>query len=171
MEIKDILRNSSELKGSPSESGVSDRWNDEWGFGLLDASCAIDTVLERPCTPLNSGGGGIVVPPSNDTTDEGVTVSNPVNGTWFIAGEIIRIDGSVVNDSGPWDQVDIRITQYLDDFEEVVLLDWSTAGGDIDSWYLDVLIKEDWIDESEQNVVIEVKASGAGELVLSLIHI
>ena len=167
MEIKDILRNSSELKGSPSESGVSDRWNDEWGFGLLDASCAIDTVLERPCTPLNSGGGGIVVPPSNDTTDEGVTVSNPVNGTWFIAGEIIRIDGSVVNDSGPWDQVDIRITQYLDDFEEVVLLDWSTAGGDIDSWYLDVLIKEDWIDESEQNVVIEVKASGAGELVSS----
>ena len=53
------------------------------------------------------------------------------------------------------------------DFEEVLLLDWSTAGGEIDSWYLDVLIKEDWIDESEQNVVIEVKASGAGELVSS----
>ena len=166
-EIKDILRNSSELKGSPSESGISDRWNDEWGFGLLDASCAIDTVLERPCTPLNGGGGGIIVPPTNDTTDEGVTVSNPVNGTWFIAGEIIRIDGSVMNDSGPWNQVDIRITQYLDDFEEVVLLDWSTAGGDIESWYLDVLIKEDWIDENEQNVVIEVKASGDGELASS----
>ena len=166
-EIKDILRNSSELKGSPSESGISDRWNDEWGFGLLDASCAIDTVLERPCTPLNGGGGGIIVPPTNDTTDEGVTVSNPVNGTWFIAGEIIRIDGSVMNDSGPWNQVDIRITQYLDDFEEVVLLDWSTAGGDIESWYLDVLIKEDWIDETEQNVVIEVKASGDGELASS----
>ena len=54
----------------------------------------------------------------------------------------------MVNDSGPWNQVDIRITQYLDDFEEVVLLDWSTAGGDIESWYLDVLIKEDLIDES-----------------------
>ena len=34
IEIKDILRNSSEVKGGPTEPDVSNRWNDEWGFGL-----------------------------------------------------------------------------------------------------------------------------------------
>ena len=166
LEIKDILRNSSEEKGSASESGISERWNNEWGFGLLDASCAVDTALERKCTPLSSGGGGVIVPPDNDTS-EGVTITNLENGTWFIAGEIIRIEGGIMEDSGPWNQVDIRITQYLDDFEEEVLLDWTTVGGEIDSWYLDVLFKDDWFDSEELNVIIEAKAVGDEDLVSS----
>ena len=164
-EVKDILRNSSEEKGSPSESGISDRWNDEWGFGLLDASCAVDMALERNCAPF-SGGGGVVVPPDNDTS-AGVEITNIVNGSWFVAGEIIRIEGGILADSGPWNEINIRITQYLDDFEEVVLLDWTSAGGDTDSWYLDVLIKDDWFDSEELNVVIEAKAIGDDELVSS----
>ena len=52
VEVKDILRNSSEKKGSPSEPSVSNRWNSDWGFGSLDASCAVDTVLGRSCTCL-----------------------------------------------------------------------------------------------------------------------
>jgi subtilisin family serine protease len=165
-EVKDILRNSSEEKGSPSETGVSDRWNDEWGFGLLDASCAVDTALERNCAPLTGGGGGIIVPPDNDTS-AGVEITNLVNGSWFVAGEIIRIEGGIIADSGPWNEIDIRITQYLDGFEEVVLLDWTAAGGDIESWYLDVLIKDDWFDTDELNVVIEAKGIGDNELVSS----
>ena len=169
-EIKDILRNSSEEKGSATETSISDRWNDEWGFGLLDASCAVDMALERNCTPLSSG-GGIILPPDNDTS-EGVEITNLSNGTWFVAGEIIRIKGTVLADSGPWYEVDIRMTQYLDDFEEVVLLDWTEAGGDVwfnggDSWYLDVLIKDDWFDLEELNVIIEAKAIGDGDLVSS----
>ena len=58
VEVKDILRNSSEQKGNPSEPSVSNRWNSDWGFGSLDASCAIDMTLGRSCTPLTGGGGG-----------------------------------------------------------------------------------------------------------------
>ena len=36
-EVKDILRNSSEQRGSASEYSVSNRWNSDWGFGLIDA--------------------------------------------------------------------------------------------------------------------------------------
>ena len=75
--IKDILRNSSEQRGSASQSDVSDRWNEEWGFGLLDASCAVDIVLERVCTPLEEGGVIITPPPSNES-DIGVIISNPI---------------------------------------------------------------------------------------------
>ena len=158
-EIKDILRNSSEQRGSASQSDVSDRWNEEWGFGLLDASCAVDMVLERVCTPLEEGGVIITPPPSNES-DIGVTISNPENGTWFIVDEMIRIDGGVLTDSGPWDRVDVRITQHLTTMEENLLMNWTVAGGSVNSWYLDVLIKEDWVDEDESFVVVEARASG-----------
>ncbi|NCF97057.1 MAG: S8 family serine peptidase [Euryarchaeota archaeon] len=166
VEIKDILRNSSEERGGASESSVSERWNNEWGFGLLDASCAVDMALERSCTPLNGGGGGVVLPPDNSTA-EGVEIESLNNGTWFVAGDITRISGSVIANSGPWDDVDIRITQYYEEDDEVVLLDWTTAGGDIDSWYLDVLIKDEWFDLDETIVVIEANAMGDGDLVSS----
>ena len=167
-EIKDILRNSSEQRGSASEPSVSDRWNDEWGFGLLDASCALDFTLERPCTPLDSGGGGVIIdpPPGNDT-EQGVQITGLDNGTWFIVDDIVRIQGGVIADTGPWNQVDVKITQHLDGFEEVVLMDWTTAGGSVESWYLDVLIKEDWVDEDENYVIVEARAVGDGDLLSS----
>ena len=62
-DIRNILRNSSEARGSASEPDVSNRWNDKWGFGLVDASCALDHVLGRSCTPLEDNGGVIVTPP------------------------------------------------------------------------------------------------------------
>ena len=164
-EIKDILRNSSELKGSPS-SDVSDRWNDEWGFGLLDASCAVDTVLDRSCTPLSSGGGAIIVPPTNDTS-LGVEIENPENGTWFIAGDMVRISGTTVDNTGPWNSIEVRLTQYYEDSDEEVLMDWTTAGGDSDTWYLDVLIKEEWYDIDSTILVVEVNAIGDGDLISS----
>ena len=108
LEIKDILRNSSEKKGNPSEPGVSDRWNADWGFGLMDASCAVDTVLDRTCTPL-TGGGGIFVPPDNDTS-LGIDITSPENGSWFVTDELLRIEGTLIDGTGPWENVNIRIT-------------------------------------------------------------
>jgi subtilisin family serine protease len=157
-EIKDILRNSSEQRGSASQSDVSDRWNTKWGFGLMDGSCAVDMALERNCTPLEESGVIITPPPSNES-ELGVTISNPVNGTWFIVDEMVRIQGGIINGTGPWDRVDIKMTQHLNDGEEIVLVNWSEAGGTPNSWYLDVLIKDDWVNADESFVVFEVRAS------------
>ena len=52
-DIRNILRNSSEARGSATEPDVSNRWNEKWGFGLVDASCALDFVLDRTCTPVS----------------------------------------------------------------------------------------------------------------------
>jgi serine protease AprX len=162
-EVKDILRNSSEVWGTASETDVSDRWNSDWGFGLVDASCAIDMVLERPCTPLSQGGDIIITPPPGNGTDAGVTITSPTNGTWFIVDDMVRIQGSVVNNTGPWSQIDIKITQFLSTFEEITLINWTTSGGDVNSWYLDVLIKEDWVNDDETHIIIEARATGSGE--------
>jgi subtilisin family serine protease len=164
-EIKNILRNSSEEMGTPSEPSVSNRWNEDWGFGSLDASCAIDTVLERSCTPFAESNGTVIITPPNQSENEpGITLSSPENGTWLIAGDIVRIQGGIINSTGPWDKVDIRIIQHLDDGEEKTLLDWTTAGGDINSWYLDVLIKGEWYSANEEYIVVEATASDDEDL-------
>ena len=164
MEVKDILRNSSEQKGSASEPSVSDRWNDEWGFGLMDASCAVDTVLGRACSPLSGGGGGVIIDPPNES-DEGITLTDPENGTWWLTGDMLSIQGELLSGTGPWNSVSVRMTQYYEDKDEEVLMDWTQATVNNDNWSFTDMIPEDWYDSEETAVVIEAQAVGDGDLI------
>ena len=164
VEVKDILRNSSEQKGNPSEPSVSNRWNSDWGFGSLDASCAIDMTLGRSCTPLTGGGGGVIVPPPNES-EIGIEITSPENGTWWLTGDIVTIEGDLLSGTGPWNTVKVRITQYYEDDDEVVLIDWTDAGIQNNSWEFSEMVPESWYDPDETAVVIEAQAIGDGDLV------
>ncbi len=140
--IKDILRNSSESRsesGEPiaSEPSVSDRWNDKWGFGLVDAACALDFVLGA-----DECGGDVV--DVNTIVDMGINFTGPALGTklsglveftgmvegteaeriefkidrgdWTFGTDVANEDGKSVNWYFNWDstasddgQVDIKI--------------------------------------------------------------
>ena len=157
-EVKDILRNSSEQRGSVSEPSVSDRWNSDWGFGLIDASCAIDTVLERSCTPLE-GGGIITPPPTGNGTGDHVTMEAPNNGTWWIEGDRSRVSGTTINgDDADYDAVQVRLEQHLESGTVRELQGWVDAGGTVENWYLDVFVKSDWIRGDEEYVLILTRA-------------
>ena len=171
VEIKDILRNSSEQKGSPSEPSVSNRWNSDWGFGSLDASCAVDRVLGRSCTPFTDGGGGggVIVDPPNES-DEGIIFDTPENGTWLLTGDMMELEGRIIADTGPWNSVQIRLTQYYEEDDEVVLMDWQEASVQNQSWSFNDLIPTSWYDADETAVVIEVQAIGSGDMVSNAAH-
>ena len=171
VEIKDILRNSSEQKGSPSEPSVSNRWNSDWGFGSLDASCAVDTVLGRSCTPFTDGGGGggVIVDPPNES-DEGIIFDTPENGTWLLTGDMMELEGRIIADTGPWNSVQVRLTQYYEEDDEVVLMDWQEASVQNQSWSFNDLIPTSWYDADETAVVIEVQAIGSGDMVSNAAH-
>jgi subtilisin family serine protease len=157
-EVKDILRNSSEQRGSASEPSVSNRWNADWGFGLIDASCALDTALDRSCTPLE-GGGTVAPPPSGNGTGDHVTVDQPINGSWWIEGDRERVSGvAEEGDDGPYDEVQVRIEQHLESGNIRELQGWVEAGGDVENWYLDVSVKSDWIRADEEYVFILARA-------------
>ena len=158
-EVKDILRNSSEQRGSVSEPGISDRWNDEWGFGLIDASCAIDMVLEKACTPLEDG-GDIPPPPTGNGSGDHVDMSKPNNGSWWIEGNFVRIAGNTqANEDGDeYTKVQIRIMQYLESGTVRELQSWIDTGGEVSSWFLDVSVKESWIRQDEDYVLILARA-------------
>jgi len=139
-EVKDILRNSSEQRGSASEPSVSDRWNSDWGFGLIDASCAIDMALNRACTPLE-GAGVVAPPPTGNGSGDHVTINNPSNGSWWVEGDRERISGvALESEVGPYDEVQIRIEQHLESGTVRELQGWITAGGDVSNWHLDVAL-------------------------------
>ena len=159
-EIKDILRNSSEARGSASEPSVSDRWNAEWGFGLIDASCAIDTVLDKPCTPLEGGGDIITPPPSGNGTGDHITMTKPSNGSWWIEGDFARISGTTEeNDMGDdYTKVQVRIEQHLESGTVRELMNWADAGGSVESWYLDVSIKDSWVRQDEDYALVLSRA-------------
>ena len=170
MEIKDILRNSSE-QGNPSEPTVSNRWNSDWGFGSLDASCAVDTVLRRTCTPLTDGGGGggVIVDPPNES-DEGIIFDTPTNGTWLLTGDMMKIEGRIIAETGPWNSVQVRLTQYYEEDDEEVLMDWQEASVQDLSWSFSDLVPDSWYDLDETAVVIEVQALGNGDMVSNAAH-
>ncbi len=159
-EVKDILRNSSEARGSASEPSISDRWNDEWGFGLIDASCAIDVVLEKACTPLEANGDIITPPPTGNGSGDHVDMSKPTNGTWWIEGNFVRISGtSIANDDGDdYTKVQIKIEQHLESGTVRELQSWVDTGGDVSSWFIDISVKDNWVRQDEDYVLVMARA-------------
>ena len=159
-EVKDILRNSSEQRGEASESSISNRWNNKWGFGLIDASCAIDMALQRSCTPLGDGGGVTPPPPTGNGSENNVIINYPINGSWFIEGNIVRISGRLIGTNiSEYDEVQITIRQYNSNNNSVnILKDWTLVGGDLPDWFLDVSIKSDWVDPAEDYTLVMARA-------------
>ena len=155
-EVMDVIRNSSEIRDKPANT-VSDRWHEKWGFGLIDASCAIDLALDQPCTALEDT-GVVAPPPSGNGSGDYVTINQPSNNTWWLEGNTATISGTTdFPSSEQFDQVQIRIAQFLESGTERELKPWTIAGGDIEDWTLNVNILEDWIQADEEYVIVSVK--------------
>ncbi len=156
LEVMDVIRNSSETRDKPANT-VSDRWHEKWGFGLIDASCAIDLALNQPCTALEDT-GVVAPPPSGNGTGDYVIINQPTNNTWWLEGNTATISGTTdVPSSEQFDQVQIRIAQFLESGTERELKPWTIAGGDVDDWTLNVNVLEDWIQADEEYVIVSVK--------------
>ena len=155
-EIKDIIQNNSELRGTPSATDVNDRWNEDWGYGLANAACYVDVILGLPCGDGNNsgggGGGGPDPPPTSNGTGDVLEISGPVNGTWFVDGTVNRVFGTL-NTSGAqvWDRVEARLTMG-----GTTLVDWTRAGN-LENWFIDFAVEESWVDDGNSGWV-EVRA-------------
>ncbi|RJU92043.1 MAG: hypothetical protein DWC03_07500 [Candidatus Poseidoniales archaeon] len=158
-DIRDILRNSSEARGSASAPDVSNRWNDKWGFGLVDASCALDYVLGRACTPLENNGGVIVTPPpGGDGIGEDVSMSVPVNQSLYLAGNTLSVEGTTDTSENDYLEVQVKFEQFYDDGESNELTNWLGADGTVENWYFDITVDDDWVDADAAYTLIYARA-------------
>ena len=159
-DIRNILRNSSEARGSASEPDISNRWNEKWGFGLVDASCALDHVLGRSCTPLEDNGGVIVTPPpgGGDGLGEDVSMSAPVNQSLYLAGNTLSVEGATDTSENAYVEVQVKFEQFYDDGDSTELTNWLGADGTVEDWYVDMVVDDDWVDADEAYTLIYARA-------------
>ena len=160
--VRNILRNSSEARGSASEPDVSNRWNDKWGFGLVDASCALDRVLGRTCTPLEDNGGVIVdPPPGGDGLGHDVDMSAPVNQSLYLSGNTLSVEGTTDVSEHDYLEVQVKFEQFYEDGESTELTNWLGADGTVEDWYFDITVDDDWVDADETYTLVYARALNA----------
>ena len=132
-EVKDLLQNNSETRGSASQPSITDKWNDQYGFGIVDGNMILEAMLGGGVDPPDPGNG--TEPPPAGSGDW-VVIENPEEESWLIEGETYSARGHIDEDAetnGTIEEVAVRISYTHrpegEPKREVILLDWHTAQG------------------------------------------
>ncbi len=153
-EVKDILRTSAEPRGAPFSS--ESRWNSKYGYGIIDASCAISVIKNLDCfTGLGNVQGE-------------VNVSFPIDGAWMMANTMTRFSGDVNTTEIDYNEVEIYIEQHfpfvdenrdgLHDKPPEMLLNWTTVNGTMDYWFYDLEIPNSWVKSDDLGLLLKAVA-------------
>ena len=96
-EIKEILQENSEVRGSPYDSDIHPLWNEKYGYGMVDAALLFDLD--------SGGGGGDPVNPSDpdDPVDPNgwFMFQNPEIRSYFTSGLSSAIRGNLTDKAPP----------------------------------------------------------------------
>jgi subtilisin family serine protease len=93
LQVKEVLKHTSELRGSPSAPDVDPYWNREFGYGMVDALAAVELAIF-----LHESGQSNSIDPELQN-----------RGLNFTQGEIINITGHSWGQSGSIESVEFRI--------------------------------------------------------------
>ena len=93
LQIKEVLKHTSERRGGPSAPDVDPYWNREFGYGMVDALAATQLAIF-----LHESGQSQAIDPQLQN-----------HGLNFTQGEIINITGHAWGQAGPIDGVEFRI--------------------------------------------------------------
>ena len=161
-DVRQLLRENSEVRGNPYDSSIDPVWNEKYGFGIVDGSALQNEI-----------GNGDPAGPTNNTTASGcpnlencdwVNIETPENSSWIIVDETYRIRGNVTPPpSVSVEEVNIRAWFWhqpsgQNEWVQQPVFDWRTASGK-EEWTLNFDV-EDWRDYGQygKEIFFEVKA-------------
>ena len=101
LQIKEVLKQTSERRGEPSAPDVDPYWNRDFGYGMVDALAAVELAIF-----LRESGRTLTMNPSIQNHLLSVSTNNSINVTghsWGQSGSIDRVEYRI--DSGPWQEV------------------------------------------------------------------
>ena len=81
-DIKNIIKETSEQRGAPSSPSLDNRWNNQYGYGIIDGETAFRCLIGGECTQI---AGGV----------EWVHVESPPSNDWLIQGRTYSFSGTV----------------------------------------------------------------------------
>jgi subtilisin family serine protease len=160
-EVKDLLRNNSEMRGSASKPEITDKWNDKYGFGIVDGNLLLQELIGD-----GGGGGGnnSTEPPPPTGAGDWAVFENPT-GDWVIEGEVYNIRGHITDaaeENGSTEEVHLRVTyKYRPSdggpLSNSVLVDWHKTYGKV-NWSTPINLPNFADDDIEaESITIEVK--------------
>ena len=135
LQIKEILKHTSERRGGPSEIGIDPYWNREFGYGMVDALAAVELA--------------IFLRESGQTQLIQETLQNHLLNATLPAdnGGLLNITGHAWGQEGAIDRVEFRIDEGQ----------WSEATYSETPSEIGALTPFDW------HVILDVKGIPAGE--------
>ena len=160
-EVKDILRNNSETRGGSSAPEITERWNDQYGFGIIDGEMVMQAILGDN----NGGGDGNDTTPPPTGTEEWVIIETPEEDSWLVEGETYSVRGHIDEDAdtnGTIEEVNVSISYRYRPEEgprqTAILVDWHVVQGTL-NWSTPFSIPEFTEDEIDvEDIIIKVKA-------------
>ena len=161
-EIKDLLQNNSETRGQASLPSISERWNEDYGFGIIDGNMILNAMLGGEVDPPDPG-NGTEPPPTG--SGEWVVIESPEEDAWLVEGETYSARGHIDEDkdtNGTIEEVSVRVSYSHrpegEPKQEVVLVDWHVAQGTA-NWTTPFTLPEFTEDEIEViEIIIEAQA-------------
>ena len=98
LQIKEVLKQTAELRGEPSAPDVDPYWNREFGYGMVDALAAVELAIF-----LRDSGQTPLIDPTLQNHKLNLSTSGIINMTghsWGQAGSIDRVEYRI--DGGEW---------------------------------------------------------------------
>ena len=98
LQVKEVLKHTSELRGEPSAPDVDPYWNREFGYGMVDALASVELAIF-----LRDSGQTESIDPTLQSHGLNVTQSNSINITghaWGQSGSVDMVEYRV--GQGPW---------------------------------------------------------------------
>ena len=106
LQVKEVLKHTSELRGEPSAPEVDPYWNREFGYGMVDALAAVELAIF-----LRESGQTSSIDHNLQIHGLNITQSGLINITghsWGQAGPIERVEFRI--DEGPWSEATYSVT-------------------------------------------------------------
>ena len=123
LQIKEVLKHTSELRGEASAPDVDPYWNREFGYGMVDALAAVELAIV-----LRDSGQTSLIDPTLQSHRLNLSLGGVINMTghaWGQAGSIDRVEYRL--DGGEWMETTYSTTPSeigaLTPFEWHILLD------------------------------------------------
>ena len=105
LQIKEILKHTSELRGEPSAPDIDPYWNREFGYGMVDALAAVELAIF-----LRDSGQTPLIDPTLQSHSLNMSVDKVVNITghaWSQSGSVDKVEFRI--DDGDWMQATYSI--------------------------------------------------------------
>ncbi|MDP6899401.1 MAG: S8 family serine peptidase [Candidatus Thalassarchaeaceae archaeon] len=160
-DVRELLRENSEVRGSPYDTDIDPVWNEKWGFGIVDSERLVANLTGNPGSGGGGGGGNNSTEPPPSGSGDWVEIESPVSGAWLIEGETYRIRGIAESDTNgaSIEEVLVRAWYWYQEQgsprEKRDAFDWTQAVGTNNGWN-HTFYAQDWVDGEE--LTFEVKA-------------